>query len=68
MFAALAGTVTVGGMEEPVVTPEVIDEEVTAGSSTGNLIIPLLAFILIDASSSIEFNFYILKNLKTSPA
>ena len=53
MFAALAGTVTVGGMEEPVVTPEVIDEEVTARSSTGNLVIPLLAFILIDASTSI---------------
>ena len=53
MFAALAGTVTVGGMEEPVVTPEVIDEEVTAGSSTVNLIISLLTFILIDAFSSI---------------
>lgn len=53
MFAALAGTVTVGGMEEPVVTPEVIDEEVTAGLSTGILIIPLLSFILTDASTSI---------------
>ena len=53
MFAVLAGTVTVGGMEEAVVTPEVIDEEVIAGSSAGNLIIPLLAFILIDAFSSI---------------
>ena len=51
-FAALASTANAGGMEEPVVTPEVMVEEVTAGSSTGNFIIPFLALIFIAAAIS----------------
>ena len=51
-FAALVSTANAGGMEEPMVTPEVMVEEVTAGSSAGNLIVPLLALILIAAAAS----------------
>ncbi len=51
-FAALANIANAGGIEDPVVTPEVIVEEVTEGSSTGNLLIPLLALILISAAQA----------------
>jgi len=51
-FAALVSTANAGGMEEPMVTPEVMVEEVTAGSSAGNLIVPLLALILIAAAAA----------------
>ncbi len=51
-FSALASTANAGGIEEPVVTPEVVVEEVTAATSAGNLMLPLLMLILIAASQA----------------
>ena len=51
-FAVLANTANADGIEDPVVTPEVIIEEVTEDSSTVNLLIPLLALILITAAQA----------------
>ena len=50
ILIAVASTTNVSGMEEPVVDSGVMIEEVTAGSSAGNLIIPLLAVLLLAAT------------------
>ena len=51
-FSALACTANASGIEDPLVTPEVMVEEVTESSSTGNLLLPLLVLILIAAAQA----------------
>ena len=51
-FAALANMANASGIEDPVVTPEVMIEELDESSTTGNLLIPLLVFILISAAQA----------------
>jgi len=51
-FAVLAATPSfAGGMAEPVMEPEVIEEETTAGSRAG-IIVPILAVVLIAMAMS----------------
>jgi len=52
-LAAFATTASAGGFQEPEVTmaPAPMIEEATAGSSAGNLIVPLLAVLLLAAAA-----------------
>ena len=52
-LAAFATTASAGGLQEPEVTmaPAPMIEEATAGSSAGNLIVPLLAVLLLAAAA-----------------
>jgi hypothetical protein len=51
-LALLAATPSfAGGMAEPVMEPEVIEEETTAGSRAG-IIVPILAIVLIGLAMS----------------
>ena len=52
-LAAFATTASAGGFQKPEVTmaPAPMIKEATAGSSAGNLIVPLLAVLLLAAAA-----------------
>lgn len=50
-IAVAASTAFAGGLDEPIVEPEVIVEE-TSGTSAGGIIIPLLLLLIVAAAAS----------------
>jgi hypothetical protein len=50
-FAGAASTAFAGGLEEPVMEPEIIVEE-TSGTTAGGIVVPLILLALIAAVAS----------------